>query len=247
MRRMAFLVAAVVTLPGACFPGGKPGDSAVPTAPADHPFRYEVPSPSEATYQIADTVVMIMSAPDGEMDMVLESSATLELAFAADPGGARVTGTVTDHSAALSSSVLGEMDMGGDSLAGDLEFVIGTTGHVEMESKPEVPASNDRRAMPLQFTASDVFPRFPGHPLGAGDTWADTTVTEDSESEFSAAGLPETGETTMVHTYTLVGDTVIAGRVLHRINLSGAGTTRVVAPEEQAEHTTNNTLEGFFL
>lgn len=249
MRHRAFLAAAAATLLSACASGGpSPGE-----APADHPFRYEVPSSPTATYQMADTNTMVMSMAGQEVDMAMSSSATVTLTFATDSGGMRVIGVVSDHTASMSSSMMGDMDLPGGSMTGDLEFVIGPLGHVEMISTPEAAGADALPATPFAFNAPDLFPRFPGHPLKPGDTWTDsTTVIDDSADspEAEAVGFVGGGETTSVYTYTLVGDTTVAGRTLHKIAVSGVGTTTGAGEVEAgASMSTNmtNTVEGFYL
>ena len=246
MRHRVILATAAAALLSACASGGSaPGE-----APADNPFRYDVPSPPTATYQIADTTTSIMSMPNGEMDMAMASSSTIELTFAADSGGVRATGTVSDYSATMSSSMMGNMEMGGDGVSGDLEFVIGPLGHVEMISMPEVAGGALPGATPFQFNAVELFPRFPGHPLEAGDTWADTTAASADLGALGAPGaLAGSSESTTVYTYTLVGDTVVAGRTLQKITVSGIGTTQTSGEEagEPVSQDMTNTLEGFVL
>ena len=243
MRQSAFLAAAAATLLSACASGG----SAPAEAPADNPFRYDVPSPPTATYQMADTTTSIMSMPNGEMDMAMASSSTIELTFAADSGGVRATGTVSDYSATMSSSMMGNMETGGDGVSGDLEFVIGPLGHVEMISMPEVAGGALPGATPFQFNAIELFPRFPGHPLEAGDTWADT-ISASADLD-SVGGMAGTAESSTVYTYTLVGDTLVAGRTLQKITVSGIGTTQSSGEEagEPVSQDMTNTLEGFVL
>ena len=56
-------------------------------------------------------------------------------------------------------------------------------------------------------------------------------------------------ESTTVYTYTLVGDTLVAGRTLQKITVSGVGTAQT-SGEEAGEEISNdmiNTLEGFVL
>ena len=244
---------AALALLGACSSGGSSGDpSAGAPAPADHPFRYEVPSPPTATYQVADTNTMIMSMPQGETDMAMSSSATVTLTFTADPAGLRVVGAVSDHSASMASSMMEEeMDVGGGDLTGDLEFTIGPLGHVEMISTPEAAAAGGLPATPFAFVASDLFPRFPGHALEPGDTWADSTTVAEDPAEAEELGLAVGGETEVVYTYTLVGDTTVGGRTLHKITLSGVSTSQaeITEAETGGGGATDmvNTVNGFYL
>lgn len=249
MTNRTFLAAAAATLLAACSSGGAGERSAAP-APADNPFRYDVPSPATLTYQIADTNTMIVTIPgQGEMDMAQTSSATLALAFVADSGAVRVSGTVSDYSAGMSSSMMGDMGGGGNEVSGDLEFVIGPWGDVEMVSTPEVTGGPLPVATPFQFNAPDLFPRFPGRPLEPGDTWADTmTSSADLEEVPELSGA---GENTTIYTYTLVGDTVVGGLTLHKITISGVGTMQVSGTEpeagEEVSQDMTSTVEGFYL
>ena len=247
---------AAAALLSACSSGGaSSGDGpAGAPAPADNPFSYEVPSPPTATYQLADTNTMVMSMGGQEIDMAMSSSATLTLTFTADPGGVRVVGAVSDHSASMSSSMMGDQDLGGGGMPDDIEFVIGPLGRVEMISTPEIPGADALPATPFAFNASDMFPRFPGHPLQPGDTWADTTTVIDDSADSpdaEALGFVGGGETSSVYTYTLVGDTTVAGRTLHKIAVTGVGTTTSTATEvetgELMSSNMSNTLEGFYL
>ena len=249
MPNRASLAVAAATLLAACSSGGTSEPSAAP-APADNPFRYDVPSPPTVTYQIADTNTMIMNMPpQGEIDMAQTSSATLALTFLADSDGLRVSGTVSDYSAGMSSSMMGDMGAGGNEVSGDLEFVIGPWGDVEMVSTPEVTGGPLPVATPFQFNAPDLFPRFPGRPLEPGDMWADT-MTSSADLE-EVAELSGAGENTTIYTYTLVGDTVVAGLTLHKITVSGVGTMQVSGTEpeagEEVSQDMTSTVEGFYL
>lgn len=251
MTNRAFLAAAAATLLAACSSGGPSGDpAAAPAAAPDNPFRYEVSSPLAVTYQIADTNTMIMTMPgQGEMDVAQTSSATLALAFAADSDGVRVSGTVSDYAEGTSSSLMGDMGTGGGEVSGDLEFVIGPWGDVEMVSTPEVTGGDAPMPTPFQFNAPDLFPRFPGRPLEPGDTWADTMVSSADLEELEE--LAGAGEDTNIYTYTLVGDTVVAGLTLHKISVSGFGTMQLSGTEpeagEEISQDMTSTMEGFYL
>ena len=247
MRHTALLAVAAATLLSACS-SGRPapgGPSTATPAPADNPFRYDVPTPPTATYQLAETMTMVMTTPDGERDMAMASSSTVALTFAADPGGVRVFGAVSDYSANMASSMMGNTEMSGDSLSGNLEFVIGTFGNVEMISKPLVTGGGLPGATPFQFNASNLFPRFPGDPLEPGDTWDHTVTAAEDLSEVP--GISGAAEDATVYTYTLVGDTVVADRTLQKITVSGVGTVQAVGEEAGAEmaRDLSNTVEGF--
>ena len=246
MRHTAFIAAAAATLLSACASGGPAPDE----ARADNPFRYDVPTPPTATYQLADTMTTIMTMPQGEMDMAISSATTIELSFAADSGGVRATGTVTDHSATMASTMIGNIEMGGNGVSGNLEFVISPLGEVEMISTPEVAGDGVMPATPIAFNAQELLPRFPGRPLEPGDTWADTAT---ASADLGGLDLPVpvsgTSETTTVYTYTLVGDTVVDGRTLQKITVSGVVTEQPSLEQggESIGSDMINTVEGYVL
>jgi len=62
--------------------------------------------------------------------------------------------------------------------------------------------------------AYEFFPRLPGTAVNAGDVWTDTI-----QYEVEAAGGTTT--TQSVLTYTLVGDTVVAGAALLHVTFEG--------------------------
>ncbi|MDE2796653.1 MAG: hypothetical protein OXL34_17695 [Gemmatimonadota bacterium] len=185
----------------------------------------------------------VMTTPSGEMNLSVGSSATVELTFAADPAGVLVSGNVSDYSARLSSSMMPTTEIGSDDLSGNLEFVIGPMGDTEVKSMPRVTGP----PMLFRFNPYDLFPRFPGHRLEPGDTWVDTVTA--SADQISLGALPATAENTTVYTYTRVGDTVVAGRTLQKIQVSALGRSqhsREVAGGTVSQDMTN-TLEGFAL
>jgi hypothetical protein len=240
-------LAAAATLIAACASGGPaPGESAA----AGDLYRYEVPTPPTATYRLADTTTMIMGMPDGEMDMAMSSASTVELTFAADSGGVRATGTVSDYSSSMASTMLGNVDMSGVDISGDLEFVVGPLGDVEMISTPEVTGADLPTSMPFQFNAQEMFPRFPDRRLQPGDMWADTVI-ESLDLEALGLPVPLAGmeEDTTIYNYTLVGDTLVDGRTLRKITLSNV--VSVQTSVEEAGQTMpmdmSSTLDGFIL
>ena len=192
----------------------------------------------------------IMTMPQGEMDMAQSSSSTVALTFAADSGGVRATGTVSDYSSTMSSTMVGNMEMGGDGVSGNLEFVIGPLGEVEMISTPEVPGDGVMPATPISFDPRALVPRFPGRPLEPGDTWADTvTVSADVGGLDLPVPVTGTSETTTIYTYALVGDTLVDGRTLQKITVSGVMTERPSLEQggEPVGSDMINTVEGYVL
>lgn len=196
-----------------------------------------------ATYRLADTMSVAMTTPNGDMNMSVGSSGMLELTFAADSGGVLTSGTVSDYSARLSSTMMPTTEVGGDDLSGNLRFVIGPRGNVEVKSMPTVTGP----PMLFRFNENDLFPPFPTHRPKAGDTWADTVTT--SADLISMGAFPATADNTTIYAYTLVGDTIVAGRTLQKIQVSAIGGSqfsREMAGGTVAQAMTN-TVEGIVL
>ena len=98
-------------------------------------------------------------------------------------------------------------------MTGALEFVLNPLGEVDVVSLPELSGTASGLGR-LASIAHELFPRLPDRVVEPGATWVDTvtwsTVGESSEATF-----------TNVHTYTLVGDTLVDGRPLLNIALAG--------------------------
>ena len=137
--------------------------------------------------------------------------------------------------------------MSGDGLSDNLEFVIGPWGGVEMISAPMVTGTSIPGATSFQFNLGNLFPRFPGHPLEPGVTWAHAVTAEEDLREVP--GISGTAEDTTVYTYTLVGDTVVSGRTLQKITVSAVGRLQATGGEAGPAISRNltNTVEGFVL
>jgi len=134
-------------------------------------------------------------------------------------------------------------EVGGDDLSGDLQFVIGPRGDVEVKSTPTVAGP----PMLFRFNGNDLFPPFPAHRPKAGDTWADTITT--SADLISMGAFPATADNTTVYAYTLAGDSIVAGRTLQKIQVSAIGRSqfsREMAGGTVSQEMTN-TVEGFIL
>ncbi|MDE2874271.1 MAG: hypothetical protein OXU69_08750 [Gemmatimonadota bacterium] len=136
------------------------------------------------------------------------------------PGRIRVTGLVKSFEATVSNPVTGEVPLGNDDVAGDVELVIDRRGIEKTSSFPEFSGAATPFA-PLPALAHALFPRLPADGTGPGSSWVDTVTTTSGWG-----GL----ETTLhsVNTYTLAGDTVIDDRVLTHIAVTSEVTVEQV-------------------
>ena len=183
---------------------------------SDAALSYRVPSPANATYHVSDTLTTTIVTPVGDVDLVLTMAATLATTFEADPGGVRFTGELEAFSASMSGP-MGSQTLD-EEIAGAYVFVLDPRGGVEVVSGPEFPEPA-ASASPVVSLPHEMFPQLPGTAVQPGDSWVDT-VTWSHESPNARV------TTTNVHTYTLVGDTVVDGRSLLHIAISGEAETK---------------------
>ena len=215
MHRRALFASVAVLFPAA--------GSAQDGAAAGRPLAYDVPSPPTATYHIADTMVIGVNSPGGNMEMTAVSTVALGLAFERDPGGVLVTGEVASFDVSMSNPMTGSVSAGKDDLEGSLAFVIGRRGEVEVTSLPALPGPA-AQVSPFVFIAYEMFPRLPGRAVEPGETWVDTVTWSNDAGPMEVNG-------TAVYTYTLVGDTLVGGRALLNIAMSGEVETETSGSE----------------
>ena len=213
-RRTPLSIVATAVAAGCAGPGSP--------SPADT-LTYEVPSPPSAVYHIGDTMSIDLDTPAGSVAVSGAGSATIGLAFQADPGGLRVVGTVEAFAGSMTNPMVGTQTAGLDDLSGNLEVVVRRHGVAELVSFPVLsgPAAQ-MSSFPL--LAYLLFPRMPAGDVGPGTSWMDT-VNSSTDTE----GVSTT--TTAVSTYTLVGDTVVDGRSLVHIAVATELTTETVTQE----------------
>ena len=169
---------------------------------------YGLPSPPDAVYQMDETVEVYIEAPGGSWEVAGGHSLTLEVFFEMDPPGMRARGIVESFEGSLSDPV------------GDLGYLVGTIdvatnpgGVVEVRSFPQL---SGLAARELSFAGLpyDLFPSLPGDTASPGVTWADTVSWHTDQDEAEQTYIA-------TYTYTLVGDTVVAGRDLQHIAVAG--------------------------
>ena len=217
-------ITATAVVAGCAGPGGP--------SPADT-FTYTLPSPPSAVYEIADTLVLDVSSPLGALEVVSGATVTMGLAFATDPGGVRVTGTVESLEATMDNPIGPAETADLDHVSGTLDVLVGRYGVVEVTSVPEV---SDALAPMSSFPVLPylLFPRLPQGVPDPGATWTDSaTVSFEGE-----VGLTST----MASTYTFVGDTVVDGLSLLHIAVASEVTIELEADQEGVS--INQTLAG---
>lgn len=167
-------------------------------------FGYGLPSPPDAVYQVSEAVEVEMDAPGGLWRVLGGYSMTLDMSFETDTVGIRV-GAIAESFQGSLSDPIGDFD----SPRGTVEFKANRGGVVHVESFPRV-SGMAARELSLAGLAYDIFPRMPDDSVGRGGTWRDEVKwhTDQTEAEFHNVAD---------YTYTLMGDTVVAGRELVHI------------------------------
>ncbi len=214
--------AAIVAAAGSLF-----GCAGTGAPPAPRPLAYAVPSPATAVYRTTDSMTVEIVAPTGSIDVTGGSDVALALAFERIPSGLRVTGDVEAFEASMSNPLTGTQEADGADLTGSFELALDRRGRVEVVSLPELPGAQAQLA-PFSSIARALFPVLPDGAAEPGAQWSDTaTWTTEAGAEMT---------TTSATTYTMAGDTVLAGRVLLRL--------RTVS-ENRVEGTMDNLAQSF--
>ncbi len=223
-KRSLKTITATAVVAGCAGPGGP--------SPEDT-FTYTLPSPPSAVYEIADTMVLGVNSPIGALEIVSGATVTMGLAFATDPGGVRVTGTVESLEATMDNPIGPAETADLDDVSGTLDVLLSRYGVVEVASFPEV---SDALAPTSSFPvlAYLLFPRLAQGVLDPGATWTDS-ATMSFEGEVSL-------NSTMASTYTFVGDTMVDGLSLLHIAVSSEVTIELEA--DQAGTSLDQTLAG---
>ncbi|MXW17386.1 MAG: hypothetical protein F4123_02045 [Gemmatimonadetes bacterium] len=203
---MARLSIAAIVCASACVVLGGP--------PSPDGLGYRVPSPPTATYHVADTIVVESRPFQQVREYTTTTAITLGMTFERATGGVRVVGIPETFEGAVRGGIVTRGPPPGlDDVTGTLEFVLSPLGEVDVVSLPELsgPASGLGQ---LASLAHELFPRLPDRVVEPGATWVDTVT-------WSSVGPSSEATVTSVHAYTLVGDTLVDGRSLLSIALTG--------------------------
>jgi hypothetical protein len=177
-------------------------------------LTYTVPDNPSLVYLTGDTsTIDIDAGPMGSMRIRGTGAATLGVTFARSPEGIQVTATFQELSARLTNPMGGAQTATQDDVEGNLVFTMDRQGHSSVVSVPETRGAAGQLANP-EALAYELFPLLPGGTVNPGETWTDTLHYQVDSDEA-------TTESTSVRTYTLQGDTVVDGRTLLHITMSG--------------------------
>lgn len=181
--------------------------------PAPPSLAYSVPNPAVETYARGDTVRMDIDAAGQMLQVEMDASGTFGATFTRDADGVRVSMDVVDFSGRMSQPMQEPMRVDKSEIQGPLVFTLDRKGVVTAVSQPKLTPPADHVFEPLVYMHT-FFPRLPGGPVRIGSTWTDTIRFE---------GRASGGKTKQINvlTYSVSGDTVVAGRSLLRLALQG--------------------------
>ncbi|MGD8362928.1 MAG: hypothetical protein PVJ04_15990 [Gemmatimonadota bacterium] len=230
MKKIVTSLALALGLAACAGPGG--------TGPGGG-LMYRVPESPAVVYLTGDTSnIDIDAGAMGSFRMRGTGTSTMAVTFARGDEGVQVTATFQELSARLTQPMGGAQSITEADVVGDIVFTLDPRGHSTAVSMPEVRGVAAQLANP-QALAYEFFPILPGGAVSPGDTWIDTLS--------YALELPQgDSESTSIMTYTLQGDTVVGGRTLLHITMTGTGDVSGTAVQEGMEviQTVSGDIEG---
>lgn len=188
------------------------GCGAGPPSPSGA-LGFGLPTSPTATYVTGDSLEVSVRSPLGNLTIAMHSAMTLGMTFAEAPGGVEVTATVEDFAASLENPMTGTTSADESGVEGPLVFRIDPRGEATVSALPVV-AGGVEQLRPFLSLPHEIFPRLPGRAVEPGASWIDTVA-------WSGTGDSGDFASTTVFTYTLSGDTVVAGATLLRVAVGG--------------------------
>ncbi|MGW8267446.1 MAG: hypothetical protein ACWGSQ_13850 [Longimicrobiales bacterium] len=179
-------------------------------------LMYRVPESPSVVYVTGDTSnIEIDAGPMGSLRMRGTGTSTMAVTFAQGEAGVQVTASIQELNARLSNPMGGAQTATAADVEGDIVFSMDARGHTTVISLPTTKGAAGQLANP-QGLVYEFFPLLPGGAVDPGDSWTDTLHYRIEVDEGDT-------ESTSVMTYTLVGDTVVDGRTLVHISMTGTG------------------------
>jgi hypothetical protein len=208
MRRGAIRTSLfLIPFAAACAGGPGGGGMSPPT------LTFQVPDQPQVRYSQADTAVISIDAGGQMFDVSMVSNAVMDMTFAPAENGVRVTATWAELDATVSNPMGAPERFSVDDVDGPLVFDLDSRGVAQVVSAPSLKANVAQMVSPAAL-ANGFFPRLPGGAPTPGMTWTDTIAFEADE------GVGSTISRSIV-TYTVAGDTAVAGQTLLKVDMEG--------------------------
>lgn len=219
MTRQHLLAAALCVGLSACA-GGSGGPS------PDSGLAYGMPSTATAQYMIADTMEINVDSPMGSMTVPQTTEATLDVTFSNATGGLGIAATIADYKVTMENPMTGAMSADESDVSGAFDLVLSRTGEVSINDVPTA-SGNAANLSGFRSMSQSIFPRLPDATVMPGESWVDTVT-------WSGTDGPAEIATTSVVTSTVVGDTIVDGRTVVRVDVSSTGTMETETNQQGA-------------
>lgn len=190
------------------------GGAGAPSGPPS--LAYELPTMTSATYVQGDTARVEIDMGGQMMDMTVSSGATLAMTFASAGDGVQVTASFEDFSATATNPMGPPQTASGSQVSGNMVFNLDRRGRTEFVEGPELEGLAEQFLTPAAMAAT-LFPRLPGRAVAVGDMWTDTVDVNAQQSTGSTSAHS-------VVTFTVAGDTTVAGRSLLKVTFTSDDT-----------------------
>ncbi len=168
------------------------------------------------SYDFADTTEVDVSVMGQSMQLSQRGVATWDVSLSNTPSGVDVVMTVRSLEATLSQPMGAPVRVDQSAVRGSLAFSLDRVGGASITSSPSVADEASQMVSGLSL-AHGFFPGLPGRAALPGDSWVDTVSWSGDEG-------PGSRSERAVLSYTVVGDTVVAGRPLLLISVTGETT-----------------------
>ncbi len=187
-------------------------------------LMYELPETPTLTY-VAEGAqdVSVDAGAMGTLEITGSSEMTIAMTFEPAAEGMQVTVEFQQLSATLNNPMAGAQTASESDIDGNLVFTMDQLGNATLVSAPTVRGAAEQLVRPVGMVY-EFFPKLPGTVVDPGDTWTDTTAYE-LPSDAGTIALES------VTAYTVVGDTVVDGVTLMKVDFESA--TETVAEVEQ--------------
>lgn len=189
----------------ACATGSGGGGGAPAT------LSFGVPAGGANTYLQFDTMVISVDAGGQMVDINGVNSATVDMTYTATEGGVEISAVWREMEAVMTNPMGPAQTITEEDIDGPLVFRLDRRARGELLEAPRLNATAAGMFSP-SATTHTFFPTLPGTPPTPGMAWTDTIQFEADEGEGHVTNRT-------VASYTLVGDTVVGGVNLVRIDV----------------------------
>ncbi len=184
--------------------------------PSPSSLAYGREAVTSAAYAYTDTTSVNGSLMGQAMEVSQHGVAEYLAGFEAAPSGVGVVLSVRSLSGSLEQPLGPPVPLNEGMVDGNVEFTLDRSGNATVTMLPDVADEASLMVSGLGL-AHTFFPALPGTSALPGEQWVDTL-------EFSGEEGPGARSQSSVLTYTVVGDTVVDGRSLLHVDMTGTTT-----------------------